>query len=48
MTSATQPPERPVIAGIDRVPDEDLVRFAAREAALRGRPLQIAHAFELN
>jgi nucleotide-binding universal stress UspA family protein len=48
MTSATQLPERPVIAGIDRGPGhEDLVRFAAREAALRGRPLQIAHAFEL-
>lgn len=48
MTSATQPPERPIIAGIDRGPGhEDLVRFAAREAALRGRPLQIAHAFEL-
>jgi nucleotide-binding universal stress UspA family protein len=48
MNSAMQPPERPIIAGIDRGPGhEDLVRFAAREAALRGRPLQIAHVLEL-
>ncbi|MFE7763862.1 universal stress protein [Streptomyces sp. NPDC057438] len=48
MTSAMEPPERPIVAGIDRGPGhEDLVRFAARDAALRRRPLHIAHALEL-
>lgn len=48
MTSAMQPPERPIVAGIDRGPGhETLVRFAAREAALHTRPLHIAHAMEL-
>ncbi|MEV8312269.1 universal stress protein [Streptomyces flavidovirens] len=48
MNSAMQPLERPVIVGVDQGPGhDDLVRFAAREAALRQRPLSIAHAFEL-
>ncbi|MFF7735753.1 universal stress protein [Streptomyces sp. NPDC007984] len=48
MTSAMPTPKRPVLAGIDRGPGhDDLVRFAAREAALRRRPLRIVHALEL-
>ncbi|MGA5423226.1 universal stress protein [Streptomyces lavendulocolor] len=37
-----------MIVGVDRGPGpDDLVRFAAREAVLRRRPLHIAHAIEL-
>ncbi|GAA2499859.1 universal stress protein [Streptomyces gobitricini] len=48
MTSAATPQKRPVIVGVDRGPGQDeLVRFAAREAVLRGCPLHIAHVIEL-
>ncbi|MFI6106319.1 universal stress protein [Streptomyces sp. NPDC051310] len=48
MTGAATPQERPVIVGVDRGPGpDDLVRFAAREAVLRRRPLHIVHAIEL-
>ncbi|UYQ63160.1 universal stress protein [Streptomyces peucetius] len=48
MASADSPQDRPVIAGVDRGPhQDDVVRFAAREAALRRRPLLIAHAIDL-
>ncbi|GAA4971547.1 universal stress protein [Actinoplanes utahensis] len=40
------PSEGPVVVGAGRVPgDAAAVRFAAREAASRGRPLRVVHAF---
>lgn len=48
MASPVTPQKRPVIVGVDRGPDQDdLVRLAVREAALRRCPLHIAHAIQL-
>ncbi|WP_228982082.1 universal stress protein [Streptomyces sp. DH12] len=48
MSSAEPSREKPIIVGVDEGPgQEHLVLFAAREAALRGRPLHIAHAIPL-
>ncbi len=45
MSSAVPTDERPIVVGLDAGPDQDrLVRFAAREAALRGSPIRLVHA----
>ncbi|MFF8386551.1 universal stress protein [Streptomyces kanasensis] len=48
MSSAVPSRSKPIIVGVDEgAGQEDLVLFAAREAALRGCPLQVAHAIPL-
>ncbi|MFE3323646.1 universal stress protein [Streptomyces sp. NPDC059176] len=47
MPDAAAPPERPVLVGVDEGSEQEpVVRYAAQQAALHGRPLHLLHVVE--